>query len=99
MNSFLDAFFLFSFGIPKYTAVGCNWELVIRNLDKPRSCERSCPNSQLQIPNSLYPLIPVILPAVSRLFIPNPDFMALIVVGSMAFDAIETPFGKVDKIV
>src|SRR5882724_337334 len=25
--------------------------------------------------------------------------MALIVVGSMAFDAIETPFGKVDKIV
>src|ERR1700712_5545536 len=26
-------------------------------------------------------------------------FMSLIVVGSMAFDAIETPFGKVDRIV
>lgn len=25
--------------------------------------------------------------------------MALIVVGSMAFDAIETPFGKIDRIV
>jgi sugar/nucleoside kinase (ribokinase family) len=29
----------------------------------------------------------------------NPFFMSLISVGSMAFDAIETPFGKVDKIV
>jgi hypothetical protein len=27
------------------------------------------------------------------------SFMSLIAVGSMAFDAIETPFGKVDKIV
>ena len=29
----------------------------------------------------------------------KPSFMSLVVVGSMAFDAIETPFGKSDKII
>lgn len=33
------------------------------------------------------------------IFAPKPEHMSVIVVGTMAFDAIETPFGKTDQIV
>jgi sugar/nucleoside kinase (ribokinase family) len=37
--------------------------------------------------------------AAQKINLPNSIFMSLITVGTMAFDAIETPFGKVDQIV
>lgn len=44
-------------------------------------------------------VITVILPAVIQYFKPKISFMSLISVGTMAFDAIETPFGKTEQIV
>jgi sugar/nucleoside kinase (ribokinase family) len=49
--------------------------------------------------NPDYKLIAVILPYFCNDFSSTTNHMSLITVGTMAFDAIETPFGKVDQIV